>query len=501
VRRSFAVLAVFGLAVPSLHAQQPQPPPSREAQPAQSAQQQQQPPHPPQQSQSQEQPSQPSRPPGPPQATPPGTTISGTISGLTITGATVTGATITGATITGATISGATLSGAAISGAAISGNTIAGGTVSGGTVTGGTVSGGTISGGTISGGTISGGSISANPASGKGVGSPEAQPPPGAPPARDDGAKRPPRSDSRGDVKTDSDRRGQRSTKGDDEDEEELAARALQRALVQRGALLLPVWGIEIAPGITYGHASQDTFIALPAENGSVTVGARKRSHQLSGVVTVRVGLPWDLQVEGSVPGLAVWNDAVLGGAASSDASGIGLGDPRVSVTRQLVHAGKVMPDILVTATWKPHVGSSPFNAGAGEVGLGSGYSGVGGTIQAVKAADPLVLLVSAGYTDNLAVTTSQGQRKPGNTWSAGGGAILAVSPETSMSFLLDFHYKPQDEVAGKAVLGSDETIAVLQLGLGMVLSRSVLLNLTAGIGLTADSTGFQFGVSAPVRF
>ena len=52
-------------------------------------------------------------------------------------------------------------------------------------------------------------------------------------------------------------------------------------------------------------------------------------------------------------------------------------------------------------------------------------------------------------------------------TWSAGGGAILAVSPETSTSFLLDFHYKPEDEVAGKSVLGSDETVAVFQLGLG----------------------------------
>lgn len=493
MRRSFAVLATIALAVPGLHAEQSQAPPPREAQPAPSAQQ----PQPTQQSQSQQPPPPATRPPTPAQSTSPATTISGTISGLTISGATVTGATVTGATISGATISGATLSGAAISGAAISGNTITGGTVSGGTVTGGTISGGTISGGTISGGTISGGSISTT-APGKGAVPPEAQP---APPVRDDGAKRPPRSDSRGEGKGDSDRRGQRPTKGDDDDEEELAARALQRALVQRGALLLPVWGVEIAPGITYGHASQDTFIAVPAQNGSVTVGARKRSHQLSGVVTARVGLPWDLQVEGSVPGLAVWNDAVLGGAASSDASGIGLGDPRVSVTRQLVHAGKVMPDVLVTATWKPHVGSSPFNAGASEVGLGSGYSGIGGTIQAVKAADPLVLLASAGYTQNLEVATGQGQRKPGNTWSAGGGAILAVSPETSMSFLLDFHYKPEDEVGGKAVLGSDETVAVLQLGLGMVLSRSVLLNLTAGIGLTADSTGFQFGVSAPVRF
>jgi hypothetical protein len=29
-------------------------------------------------------------------------------------------------------------------------------------------------------------------------------------------------------------------------------------SLVQRGALLLPIWGVEVVPGFTYGHTSQD---------------------------------------------------------------------------------------------------------------------------------------------------------------------------------------------------------------------------------------------------
>jgi hypothetical protein len=69
------------------------------------------------------------------------------------------------------------------------------------------------------------------------------------------------------------------------------------------------------------------------------------------------------------------------------------------------------------------------------------------------------------------------------------------------MSFLLDFHYKPEDTLDGKAVLASDETAAVLQLGVGMVVSRRVLLNFTVAMGLTADSPSLQLGVSAPVRF
>ena len=80
-------------------------------------------------------------------------------------------------------------------------------------------------------------------------------------------------------------------------------------------------------------------------------------------------------------------------------------------------------------------------------------------------------------------------------------GAILAVSPDTSLSFLLDFHYKPDDRLDDKAVVGSDETVAVLQLGLGRVISRSVLLNVTAAMGLTSDSPNFQLGLSMPIRF
>ena len=69
------------------------------------------------------------------------------------------------------------------------------------------------------------------------------------------------------------------------------------------------------------------------------------------------------------------------------------------------------------------------------------------------------------------------------------------------MSFLLDFHYKPDATLAGKELLASDETSAILQIGLGTVVSRHVLLNFMVGIGLTSDSPGFQFGVSMPVRF
>ena len=439
-----------------------------------------------------------------------GATISGT--NLSISGATVSGATISGAAISEATISGSTISGGTISEGTISQGTISGGAISGGAISGGAISAGTISGGTISGGTISGGTISGGTVSGDGRASPAARPadqPPEAhpaPPPRDEGPKRvpPPARSPQGRRKLDHPARRSAATADDDEDEEDLAARALQHALVQRGALLLPIWGIEIVSGLTYAHTSQDTVatVAGPTDTAPpTTVGVRRRSHQLTGGLTFRLGLPLDLQIEASAPAQRVWSDVAVAGSARNDAFGFGLGDPRLSLTWQLFHAGSVAPDVFMAGTWKPQVGSSPFDAAPGEVALGTGYSSVGGTVTAVKTSDPLVFLASASFTENLAVDTKQGPRKPGNTYGIGGGAILAVSPETSMSFLLDFHYKPEDSLGDKAVLGTDETVAVLQLGLGTVISRRLLLNVTVGIGLTADSPDFQLGLSLPVRF
>ncbi len=411
---------------------------------------------------------------------------------------------------------------------------IVGSTLCGVTIIGGTISGAKIIGGTISGGAIDGSSISQSSISGAKEGAPQApaasSPPnaqatpeqtagpggdrkgqarPGTPAASTPQARSAPNGQRARNGTSSQVRAGQKRDPGatgdedDDEDEADLAARALERALVQRGALLLPIWGFEIAPAFTYGHTSQDTFATVggSASAPPTTVGVRKRMHQMTGSLTARLGLPLDLQVEAAIPVSLVLSDLTVAGAASSDASGSGIGDPRVTLTWQMIHAGDFAPDVFLAATWKPRLGSSPFDVAPGNVGVGTGYDSVGGTITAVKSADPLVLLANVSYTANLPAGTKQGRRDPGDSFGLGGGAILAVSPDTSLSFLLDFHYHPDDTLDGKALPGSDETVAVLQLGLGRVLSRRVLLNVTAGVGLTADSPNFQLGVSMPFRF
>ena len=389
----------------------------------------------------------------------------------------------------------------------ISNSSICGATIVGGTISGAAIVGGTISGSAISGGTMSNSNAPAPPPA-PSPPPPQPQAPNAAAPAPQQNAtppKSPPKAEGR--APKPPNRPGKKhdgsARDSDDDDEADLAARALERALVQRGALLLPEWSFEISPAVSYGHTSQDTIATVATQSGgSTTVGLRRRTHQVTGSLTARLGLPFDLQLEGSIPATAVISDVALAGAASNDSSGFGPGDPRLSLTWQMVRGGGgAAPDILIAANFKPALGSSPFDAKGGAVGLGTGYASVGGTVTAVKSADPLVLLANLSYTNNLPVTTADGRRDPGDTYGLGGGAILAVSPDTSLSFLLDCHYKSTDLLKGKGVIATDETFAVLQLGLGRVISRKVLVNVTAAMGLTADSPNFQLGLSMPVRF
>src|SRR5437867_7249260 len=238
-----------------------------------------------------------------------------------------------------------------MSGGAMAAGTVSAGIVSGGTISGGTISGGTISGASLSGVTISGAIISGATVSGRRAGSPEtpsakgpAEPRPATP--HDNRARRPPPLDRSASGKRESGAPGQRTTPNDNdqEDEEDIAARALERTLVQRGALVLPAWTAEVALGLTYGHTSQDTVATIVNQGTATTVGVRRRSHQLTASLTSRLGLPSDFQLEASVPASRVWSDVAVAGAARNDAFGFGLGDPRFSLTWQPIHGGSSWP-------------------------------------------------------------------------------------------------------------------------------------------------------------
>ena len=289
------------------------------------------------------------------------------------------------------------------------------------------------------------------------------------------------------------------------DDDEDLAARALERSLVQRGAQLLPVWGAELEPELVYAHTGSDTVVTLPA--GPISL--RSRIHDLTGVLTFRLGLPWEAQVDASLPFRRVARDLVFGGGgdaplgagvAHNYTAGAGFGDPHLALN-YLLRSRQTVPDLLITVSWKPPLGTSPYESAPGQIGLGSGFHSVGAAFTVSKAVDPLVYLAGLSYIANLTVDTSLGRLQPGDSWGLRAGTILAVSAEASMSFLLDFDYTAESRFAGSRALGTDRTIATLELGLAMVVSRRTLLSFAVDVGLTADAPDVQMRVAVPVRF
>jgi hypothetical protein len=53
----------------------------------------------------------------------------------------------------------------------------------------------------------------------------------------------------------------------------------------------------------------------------------------------------------------------------------------------------------------------------------------------------------------------------------------------------------------GAAIEGTRSIASILELGTSVVLGRSQLLDLSLGIGLTAESPDFLIGLSMPIRF
>ena len=84
----------------------------------------------------------------------------------------------------------------------------------------------------------------------------------------------------------------------------EAAEHALERALVQTGALLLPPWTVEVVPSLTYQYreVSRPGAIALSTSGNVLVTEGVARTSNFQAAMLGRVGLPWDFQIEVGIP-------------------------------------------------------------------------------------------------------------------------------------------------------------------------------------------------------
>lgn len=277
---------------------------------------------------------------------------------------------------------------------------------------------------------------------------------------------------------------------------EEDAERALERSLTQDGAVLLRQGAFEIEPSLTYTR-SEDSTPGLVAFDGNLFTGEIERNaNNIAADLAMRWGLPWESQLEIGIP--YRWRDidtvTSIGfvPTSSTDQSGSGLGDFRVGLAKTLLREGLWRPDLVGRLTWDTATGEELDN----NISLGGGFHELQASLTAIKRQDPIAFVggLSYGYT------FKNGQIQPAPIVGANFGSYVALSPETSLRFLLSAAYQGETTLSGRAIAGSDRTIGSLVIGGSTLIAPGTLLNLSAGIGLTDDADDFSLSLSLPIR-
>ena len=278
-------------------------------------------------------------------------------------------------------------------------------------------------------------------------------------------------------------------------DVDELAAeRALERTLVETGALLLAAGQAEVSPSVSFLHRDQKAPFAF----GGQVFETRVKRDEFTFGLQMAAGLPFDSQLEINVPYELVRQDVSLrgGGTAidSDDNWGNAIGDVAVGLAKTVWREdGGWAPDIIVRGIYDSNTGERFDN----NVAIGGGFHTLRGQVVALKRQDPLAF--TAGFT--YSYTFEDDDFQPGQQFSLSLGANLALSPETSLSVSLTQSYTDKFEVDGDRIGGSDQTAATFDFGGSAIIAPRTLLRLTTSIGLTDDSPDYGVRASVGYRF
>ncbi len=274
------------------------------------------------------------------------------------------------------------------------------------------------------------------------------------------------------------------------------AERALERSLTREGALLLPEGVLEIEPGFSYSRREDAAPSFVVSGGGTVAAQTERNIDSVTADLAMRLGLPWDSQVEIGVP--YRWSEVEsvtntgFSPVDSASESGSALGDLRLGFAKTLLREGLHRPDLVGRVTWDTESGEKSDNG----VALGGGFQELRGSLTAIKRQDPIAFIGGLSYQ----YTFEDEQVQPGAAFGANFGSFIALSPETSLRFLLSATYQDETELSGRRVDGSDRTIGAFLVGGSTLLAPGVLMNLSAGIGLTDDADDFSFSLSLPIR-
>ncbi len=159
--------------------------------------------------------------------------------------------------------------------------------------------------------------------------------------------------------------------------EEGAAERALERSLTSDGALLLPSGVLEIEPGFSYSRKEDSSPGFVTIGTTSVVAEIERNVTTLTSSLAFRLGLPWDSQLEISLPYRRRNVDFVTNVSFTptdvTKQSDKGLGDWRVGFAKTLIREDLWLPDL---------VGRVTLDTDSGDTG---GFEEIRGSLSAIK--------------------------------------------------------------------------------------------------------------------
>lgn len=275
------------------------------------------------------------------------------------------------------------------------------------------------------------------------------------------------------------------------------AERALERSLTGQGALLLPAGIVEVEPGFSYTRREDTAPNIVTVDSTFYSGDLERNADNITADMSLRLGLPWDTQLEIGVP--YRWREVEsitnvgFAPTGSSNRSGTGFGDVRLGLAKTLLREGLWFPNLVGRFTWDSDSGSTSNNG----ISLGGGFHEFQASLTAIKRQDPIVFFGGLSYQHAVAKNHVQ----PGSAVSANFGGFIALSPETSLRLLLSTTIQDETRLSGNKIKGSNRFAGNFVVGGSTLLAPGILLNLSAGIGVTDDADDFSILLSLPIRF
>jgi hypothetical protein len=264
-------------------------------------------------------------------------------------------------------------------------------------------------------------------------------------------------------------------------DDEQLDSnRAMERALVREGNLLLSPRTVELEPNFVYSHSSGDA-------------GFRRNSYGPG--FTVRAGLPWHSQVDVEFPYVI---ERISGSSGTTRSSGIG--DMSMRLSHQLLSEKGKWPGLVGSLSYQAATGRNTSYEQGPLVAHGSGFPSLQGSVSAIKRADPLVFFGNYSYTYIYGRNKAGAAIQPGSVSGLRVGVALATAPATSLRAAFNLNFLNTTKVNGGPV-PTDDTNAFFEIGGSAVLTEYTALDVLIALGLTRNTPDFRLMVSLPIRF